>query len=893
MSSVLAWFGGDPNSLINYLFGLVIIVLYAKDKFNTPTYDKESMGPFSQLPPQLLTIDARYRQGLRIYIFLLAALYTALCIIGPNTFNNQNIQLGISANTNQLWPVASATFLISTGAAKDSSILGKIEHFIRQYAQKAAYIPSIVSNLAYAIRNVETTPWLKENADKLKQDEFDERKHALTALIGEKFVARINSNPRQQGHLAAWARANIVFYCLHQMFRDVLPSERLSQITDLPENIAIFERLKKGREELEARFVLAEEQRERNADSGVDLDKLLSDVQRYSKEVSLTIVVLLSQAARTFSNLKERLEQLGFREIELRDRSDHLVYLLMVNFSVVLGALMSYGLLLAVDSLPAATGPVSGIFARIFGWLRNVVILPTADISGDFNVVDHTGQLLIIATGALIYMVVFKVIDYLREGDLESADWRESLQGYVMVVVNASLCSTVIYILLLVLLLSPLGLLPWIWTDLAGLAQQFLFQLVVAGLAAGFAVSYLRHAVRMRWRNGEHQNWLRVILDGFLLFRERPDFIKLVHAVLAACLIGALAKAVNVHTKTNLIDTAKSQLDLVQQGFEQNQGWLSASLSTDTAQKTSARYRMPPQELIDVSCELRDIYAGVYMLDLEEGYLPLNPDFMKAVSDVPPDKAQGFGRVADCKGVRVKDSTIEREIGQLRGICQSLNAVPLVKATQQGPYSSAPQGPSGSGPPGAIQAPPRQLMIYSTLFKAPEKCELSLVSTNDDDERNFLSLGNSLAQLYRTVNSLGQFSSGKGNYAVVTFPMITAFLIAYMFGGGCRVWRAWWLNNDAGQQEIGKLREQITGIYGQVDQEDFERWLVSPLAVLNGVAPKEAVRYEGLKARLYAKIESKQIDLNETASLIDSQFLAVHSSVRKSSGAQEHPGAIP
>src|SRR4029077_19619277 len=110
-----------------------------------------------------------------------------------------------------------------------------------------------------------------------------------------------------------------------------------------------------------------------------------------------------------------------------------------------------------------------------------------------------------------------------------------------MVVMNASLCSTVIYILILVLLLSPLGLLPWIWTDLAGLAQQFLFQLVVAGLAARFAGRYLRHAVRMRWRNGEHQNWPRVILDGFLLFRERPDFIKLAHAVLAACLIGALA----------------------------------------------------------------------------------------------------------------------------------------------------------------------------------------------------------------------------------------------------------------------------------------------------------------------------------------------------------------
>ena len=74
---------------MNYFLGLLIIILYAKDKFNTPTYDKELMGPFSQLPPQFLTIDARYRQGVRTYIFLLLALYTALCIIGPYTFSQQ------------------------------------------------------------------------------------------------------------------------------------------------------------------------------------------------------------------------------------------------------------------------------------------------------------------------------------------------------------------------------------------------------------------------------------------------------------------------------------------------------------------------------------------------------------------------------------------------------------------------------------------------------------------------------------------------------------------------------------------------------------------------------------------------------------------------------------
>src|SRR5258708_27978661 len=108
MSSIISWAGVDPKILTNYLFGLLTIVLYAKDKFNTPTYDKESMGPFSQLPPQLLTIDARYRQGMRTYIFLLLALYTALCIIWPSVFNQQNIQLGFSADTTQIWPVAPA-----------------------------------------------------------------------------------------------------------------------------------------------------------------------------------------------------------------------------------------------------------------------------------------------------------------------------------------------------------------------------------------------------------------------------------------------------------------------------------------------------------------------------------------------------------------------------------------------------------------------------------------------------------------------------------------------------------------------------------------------------------------------------------------------------------------
>jgi hypothetical protein len=849
MSSIMSFVGGDPKVLVNYFLGLLIIILYAKDKFNTPTYDKEAMGPFSQLPPQLLTIDARYRQGMRTYIFLLVALYTALCIIGPSTFNQQNFQFGIAADSSQIWPVASATFLISTGAAKDSSILGRIEHFIRQYAQKTAYIPSIVSNLAYSIRNVETVPWLKENKDKLKQDEFDSRKAKLAALIGQKFVTKLNQNPRQQGHLAAWARANIVFYCMQQMFRGVLPSEKLSQVTETPENMAIFEKLKKEREELERKFLGSEEQRERRTEPGgeANLDKLLGDVQRFSKEVSLTIVVLLSQSVRTFSDLKQRLEQLGFREIELRDRSDHLVYVVMVNFSIVTGAFLSYALLRFINSATTLTSA-----PHVLEWVESLVDPSKIGSSNAFAKISHTSELLIVGTGALIYMIVFKVIDYVREGELDLSDWREDLQGYVMVVVTASVSSAVICILSIVLLLYPVGLLPNIWTDPAGLAQQFLFQLVVAGFAAGFTITYLRHAVKLQWHDGGHMKWSRIIWDGFFRLRDLPDSIKLIHAVLAACLAGMLNHTSIVHTRNDLIDGTKSSLVQVMQNFDQSQEWLKQPAAASNAPPWGAR--LQSKDLIDVSCKLRDMHAVINAFDVGDQYFRISSD-LRPADDGSAKSARDEDKAPDCKTPNATDTSIVGQIEQLKAICGTLNRAVMLNASPLAGPNSAPQTVTNQS------QRPSQRAIGATLFKIPEKCDTNSIDSQDPGEKDFISLGNSLTELFNRLDSFKNFSTGDASHAVVFFPMTTAFLIAYTFGAGCRIWRAWWLNNEAGQQEMGKLKDQIENIYGQpVQSAGFEQWLITPLKVLNSVAPKEAVRYEGLKARLYAKIESKQID---------------------------------
>src|SRR6185312_8763874 len=118
------------------------------------------------LPPQFLTMDARYRWGRRVYISLMLALYAAICVIGPTAFSFKDVASSIAPSipgSSDVWPVAAAAFLISTGAASDNNLLGRIELLIRQYAHKSAYIPSAVSDLAFTLRTVNIHQWLIEN----------------------------------------------------------------------------------------------------------------------------------------------------------------------------------------------------------------------------------------------------------------------------------------------------------------------------------------------------------------------------------------------------------------------------------------------------------------------------------------------------------------------------------------------------------------------------------------------------------------------------------------------------------------------------------------------------------------------------------------------------------
>ncbi len=502
-----AW---GPKSWTVYVLGLVIIVLYAKDKFNVPTYDKDAMGSFAQLPPQFLTVDSRYRRGKLIYLGLMICLYTALCIVGPTTFSSLGLSsvasqlgpVGPSMENSEIWPVVSATFLISTAAAKDTSILGRIELFIRQYAHRAAYIPSAVSELAFSLRNFDIKQWLI-SSPYLDKNEFQERKEAIAELAGQQAFDKITEHPEQEGELTGWIRANVLFYALQQLFtkRQALSSTKLDYLIDLAENRDHFERIQADRNALAAKVVA-------EGESAAALEQIYPEVQRLIKTTSIMLAVLLSQAARNSNYLSGHLNQLGFQGLDLRDRSDHFVYVSFVNIFILLGAMMSLLVVVALVVFPPN--------------LSSEHYFPAA---------------ISVATGALAYIVLFRILDYSRDSQLESLDWRERLDSYLKTVITCGIITALVCMILTILVFSISDVLKEYLSPLT-IAQMLVFQIIVAGLGAAFGILYARRAARLPFSKLAFWN---------------PAVIKLplIHAVCATILVGGLNYFINYQNIEN------------------------------------------------------------------------------------------------------------------------------------------------------------------------------------------------------------------------------------------------------------------------------------------------------------------------------------------------------
>jgi hypothetical protein len=839
MSGQLVRMFQDPKFLSVFIFGVVILVLYAKDKFNVPAYDKEAMGPFAHLPPESLTLDSNYRRGRSVYMVMMLSLYISICLLGPTTFPNLDLLksagqgqfafgLQLPAGSSQsdylIWPIAAATFLVSTAAANDNSMIGRVELYIRQYAHKAAYIPTAVSNLAFGLRNLMIRQWLLHNPY-LTQQQLQARERALASLIGDEAVAELKSRPDDEEVLVSWGRANILFRTLKQIFnkQDEVSNARLDRLTDLQEYRGIFNRLDQTRQDLRRRF----DELPREGGSDTEADKLLADIRGLAKDTSLTIAVLLSQTARNSADLNDHLDQLGFQGVQLPQRSDHLGYLILVYAFVALGVTLAAVMLyLLLPSFRPMVGPTAA--------------------ASMFEMPDYFPGLATLFTGCLAYLVVFKVSDHLRDRSLEAMEWIEGLAGYVRVVLISSVLSGILSIILIILVFSVLlGGVGEVWTDLSGLFRLFMFQFVVAALGSVFALVHLRDAARVRGQTS--------LKD--LVVQPMPYL----HAGIAAICVLGISYVIAQHDVIRVVRETRATTDLVRRGVLYNEKLFQQTLKDDFSSIKS----VVDQIYIRVT-NLGAGDEGPPSADTADGARRTTRG--SAAETVRPIRTAMAGQAlltsSETASPGDDRSQVNTLLKQLRAICEPFNRVDAREAVK----AAASQGPPGpQPPPAAHSAPPTLASAPSApanpevlrVFHEPRRCELTHAGAESLQGNPLYEFGRSLERLHQQFESLSYMKNDPKGFRTLVYPMSTAFVVALFFGWGCRYSRGWWLSQGGDEIHREKLKERIREKYGAA--VDVDRYLVTPVAALGRITPLEALRYEDYRAKLFRLVQKGQI----------------------------------
>lgn len=801
--------------VVNYLLGALILVLYAKDKFNTPTYDPEAMGPFAHLAPQFLTLDSRYRSGRFLYVALMLALYSAICIVGPTAFNIDAItaagnpsQYGLSSETAQVWPVAAAAFLVATGAASDNSVLGRIELFIRQYSHKTAYIPSAVSDLAFGLRNLKIVEWLNPQtsapagAEGTRLTEIpQERRRELGALIGEPLLKTAETLPHEEGDLATWIRANILFATLARIStgRTAGPSVRLDSIASLKANLEIYESLKKVQKELHDAI---------SPENPKALEEKSSEVRRFSKDVSLSISVLVSQAARNTADLTAQLEQLGLVGLTLRDRSDHFAYTLIAPVY-----------LLAASFLCAAL------------WLSYSLRFPVPSKEIAQGVVT-------VVSGCLAYIVLFRVLDYVRDTALERFDWREHLSAYVRATLVVGIISSVISAVLLVFLLYGTGLLEEAISTPLSLASAVIFQFLVAIVGAGFGMLYMRTAGRtpprqFRWTDLFFYKWA------------------LPHGIAAALLVGGLIfftyyQGLKESARGGYVDVSAKLAELRPNLLER----------TDPSQRGFWISQYSPDEVWTIRERLQrleDLWSADQLYWIPESKLTsAAANLVKVCSILNTIKP---AVATPPQALRSTDAPLAQD----------------VKTPQTGIAAGAPVPTTRSEPAGNPAPSELSGEMRWQLFRHVETCgQIDFTAADgfvayqmQEADNGIFSLAYSLGALYQHINRM-IYLQRRLDVAIV-FPSLVAFLLAFSFGVGCRYGRHWWLNNEPidSPEQFARLRREISAHEERnkrpAADSDIDRLLATPVQSLSGVPPIEAFHYEDFHNKLLDQLRKDRI----------------------------------
>ena len=576
----------------------------------------------------------------------------------------------------------------------------------------------------------------------------------------------------------------MLFSALLQIFGEgqAISNQRLASLADQQENLDIFERLKAKQKSLASQFSAVKDQGNSSA------DQVHADVQRFAKDASLTIAVLLARSAKNGSELTQLLTQLGFQDVYARNRTDHFVYIFLVNVFIFFGVVVACLLLVTP------------------------VIIPAFFKSINLTEEDMTKSVVAVLMGFLIYLVMFRVLDYSRDRLLEAQDWQEGLVSYAKITLSSSLLSGVISIVIAALLvvvtlfLTSFDLLSFIARTPLELIIFVLFQAVLAALGTGFGLIYMRQAARL---DRARLKLARNLLNGT--------------AFLHACFAAALVGFISLFTYTQQIGSEpRYSAERVAKNFSAIKPTLIKTTIRGPINNYSySMYSQADASLIDRNLrQIRDAWKGqlygVKEIDDQQKWLAeicilLNSKFKFKDEEDEGDPVKLFKNPEKC-------------IGQQEEVGGRADSRPAPKA------EVTPESPKAPGPQANSEGQFFEFIVY-------------------------------LSKLYGQLDGLRPENKwSKAAYVAYQFPSIVAFILAYAFGIGCRFWRAWWLYNEVSRSDGHgqKLLEQLRKSYG--DKVDFDRCLVMPIPSLGNVTALEALRYEDYRVKLFTKIQKQQVD---------------------------------
>jgi hypothetical protein len=316
------------------LMGLLIVTVYAWERFNEPSFPNRETLPSTVVPLRYLFLRPQYPRARLTYVVASLTLYAMLVWPGPSIID----VFGVDSSTfpPQAWALLVA--LIMVGLVPNSNLkwLVKIEEQLRRWVHEWFLVPNGIE---------ETIQVLEDTRFELSAAQWE------IVPDGARNTLRADLSLRTNMLRHRWARATVIMQGLMQMGTDPSYPIVRSSIAPFQDDL---DALRIKYKLLEKEFKALGETSDPQAD-----ESLTASVDHFMKRLYALLSWVIRYQASSDQEVNAILEELGFRIPQRKTRrlSD------IVLPAVCLVALISMVFWLAVDAALGKLGATSTIFA--------------------------------------------------------------------------------------------------------------------------------------------------------------------------------------------------------------------------------------------------------------------------------------------------------------------------------------------------------------------------------------------------------------------------------------------------------------------------------------------------------------------------------------------------